>query len=149
MGSSWLAGGCTMFRVAWRRSLNFSFTTVTPARTIHGLPPTQDYDDEPRYPELPKTKDPDKIEEEKLVEFVRSLRTVEEKLFYLNKPKYYGWYSSIIDPSRIGYGSLDFIQYATWTHVVSELPERYQNKVTQFDSMLGASPSLSINSIMR
>ena len=65
------------------------------------------------------------------VELVKSLKTVEEKQYYLNKPKYYGWYSTMIDAQFIRYGSLDLVQYLTNTTLIDDkLPERYGNVVT-------------------
>jgi hypothetical protein len=68
------------------------------------------------------------------VELVKSLKTVEEKQYYLNKPKYYGWYSTIIDAQFVRYGSLDLVQYLTNTTLIdNKLPERYGNVVTNAD----------------
>ena len=59
---------------------------------------------------------------------MKSLKTVEEKQYYLNKPKYYGWYSTMIDAQFIRYGSLDLVQYLTNTTLIDDkLPERYGN----------------------
>ena len=66
-----------------------------------------------------------------LIENVRKLDTVEEKLYYMNKPKYYGWQSYIIDASKIRPTSLDFVQYITNTTLVeNELPPIYNLKTS-------------------
>ena len=57
--------------------------------------------------------------------------TVEEKLYYVNKPKYYGWQSVIIDASKIQPTSLDFSQYITNTTTIeNELPLVYNLKTS-------------------
>ena len=55
--------------------------------------------------------------------------TVEEKLYHINKPKYYGWQSVVIDAKKIQPTSLDFAQYATnTTSIENELPAIYNLK---------------------
>ncbi len=58
---------------------------------------------------------------------MRNLRTVEERLWWLNKPKYFGWYSALMNPSRLNYGTLPAVQFATMTRVAEkgELPSCY------------------------
>jgi hypothetical protein len=63
------------------------------------------------------------MSEKELCDTVASLKTVEERQFYVNKPKYYGWYCSQIRADTIPYGCLDFAKATTWTHVVKGLPE--------------------------
>ena len=49
----------------------------------------------------------------------------------MNKPKYYGWQSYIIDASKIRPTSLDFVQYITNTTLVeNELPPIYNLKTS-------------------
>lgn len=51
-------------------------------------------------------------------------------MYYLNKPKYYGWYSTVIDAQFVRYGTLDMVQYLTNTTLIdNKLPERYGNVV--------------------
>ena len=67
----------------------------------------------------------------KLVEFVKTLDTVEEKLYHMNKPKYYGWKSYVINAANIQPTSIDFVQYVTNTTVVeNELPPIYNLKTS-------------------
>ena len=67
----------------------------------------------------------------KLVQCVKSLSTVEEKLYHVNKPKYYGWQSVIVEASRIQPTSLEFAQYVTNTTTVdNELPPLYKLKTS-------------------
>jgi hypothetical protein len=48
------------------------------------------------------------------VETMKSLQTVEEKQWYLNKPKFYGWYTTVVDAKEIRYGTLDFVQVCSF-----------------------------------
>lgn len=101
-------------------------------RLIHGPAPSQDeYTEVPHYPKILAHKNKDDLEQAKLVDLVKSLKTVEEKQAYINKPKYYGWYTCVIDAKKIRCGSLDFVQYVTNTTVVDgKLPELYGNVVS-------------------
>lgn len=73
---------------------------------------------------------------------IKSLKTVEEKLFELNMPRYYGWKLILLKEHNIPYDSLSHAQYITRTHIMREpgLPT-YYNDVTsaeQLDSVLPA-----------
>ena len=49
----------------------------------------------------------------------------------MNKPKYYGWQSYVIDASKIQPTSLDFVQYITNTTTIdNELPAVYNLKTS-------------------
>ncbi|KAI4482764.1 hypothetical protein M0804_008617 [Polistes exclamans] len=63
---------------------------------------------------------------------IKKLRTVEEKLFKINMPRYYGWKSLFLDEHLIPYNSLDHAQYITRTYVIQErgLPDFYNNVMT-------------------
>ena len=65
------------------------------------------------------------------MDFVKTLDTVEEKLYHVNKPKYYGWKTYVINAASIQPTSLDFVQYVTNTTVVeNELPSIYKLKTS-------------------
>ena len=40
---------------------------------------------------------------EEAAEFMKNLKTVEEKQYQINRPKYYGWYSHILSQVDIAY----------------------------------------------
>lgn len=63
---------------------------------------------------------------------VRQLGTVEEKIFELNMPMYYGWKTYEIQEDSIPYDPLPHAQYITRTHVVNEqkLPDYYNNIIS-------------------
>lgn len=63
---------------------------------------------------------------------IKSLETVEEKLFEINMPRYYGWKSLILKEHSIPYNVLSHAQYFTRTHIVKEsgLPAYYNNIIS-------------------
>ncbi|XP_015601452.1 28S ribosomal protein S30, mitochondrial [Cephus cinctus] len=65
---------------------------------------------------------------EKWHEDIKSIKTVEEKLFKINVPRYYGWKSLMMHEYQIPYNSLDQAQYITRTHLVKDmkLPSYYE-----------------------
>lgn len=71
---------------------------------------------------------------------IKSLETVEEKLFEMNMPRYYGWKSLILKEHFIPYNGLSQAQYFTRTHIVKEsgLPAYYNNIISteQLDRMV-------------
>lgn len=73
---------------------------------------------------------------------VKKLGTVEEKIFELNMPRYYGWKTVIIKEETIPYDPLSHTQYVTRTHVMNEpgLPDCYNNIVSPetLDSLVQA-----------
>lgn len=60
---------------------------------------------------------------------VKDLSTVEEKLFELNMPRYYGWRSYTLEEHRVPYNCLRTIQSITKTyiHEKAALPSFYDN----------------------
>lgn len=63
---------------------------------------------------------------------IKNLETVEEKLFKINMPRYYGWKSLILKEHVIPYDALSHAQYYTRTHIVKEsgLPAYYNNIIS-------------------
>ncbi|XP_066590679.1 large ribosomal subunit protein mL65 [Prorops nasuta] len=62
---------------------------------------------------------------------IRRIKTVEEKLFKINMPRYYGWKSVILQEEKIPYNALPLTQYITRTHVMErkELPNYYDQLI--------------------
>jgi small subunit ribosomal protein S30 len=50
-------------------------------------------------------------------EKIKSIKTVEEKLFEINMPRYYGWKPIVLKEGSIPYDSLPFVQHVTRTHI--------------------------------
>ncbi|CAL1683583.1 unnamed protein product [Lasius platythorax] len=75
-------------------------------------------------------------------EKIKNIYTVEEKLFELNMPRFYGWKSLFLNEHTIPYNSLSHAQYITRTHVIKEsgLPAYYNNVISteQLDSIVQA-----------
>lgn len=75
-------------------------------------------------------------------EKIKKLQTIEEKLFELNMPRYYGWKSLFLNEHMIPYNALSHAQYITRTHVVKEsgLPAHYNDVISteQLDSIVRA-----------
>jgi len=63
---------------------------------------------------------------------IRNLETVEEKIFKINMPRYYGWKTLILNEDEIPYNSLTHAQHVTRTHIVKEsgLPDYYNNIIS-------------------
>lgn len=98
--------------------------SVTSVRSLHGPPKVNEFADEPLYPPIPQFKDKKDVGITKTKNFIAKLGTVEEKQYFINKPKYYGWYSYMLDQSWIPCDARPFLQFATQTHVVETLPEQ-------------------------
>ena len=116
-----LVGSRHLHRFRVRRILS-PVTNVTRA-LLHGLPPTKDFDDVAQYPDLPKFVTEKERNEHELCQTVAALKTVEERQFYVNKPKYFGWYTCKINLENIPYGTLALAQRMTLTSVERGLPE--------------------------
>jgi len=82
-------------------------------RSLHGPGRPQEHTATPQYPPIKEKK---KFEDP--VEFMKNLKTVEEKQYQINRPKYYGWYSHILSQDWVPHSGLDFLQFATQTHIV-------------------------------
>lgn len=75
-------------------------------------------------------------------EEIKGLETVEEKLFKVNMPRYYGWKLVRLEEDKIPYNTLGYAQYITRTHVMKEpgLPAYYNNVISteQLDNIVEA-----------
>jgi len=67
---------------------------------------------------------------------MEKLGTVEEKQYFLNKPKYYGWYSYLLSHDWIPQDCKPFLQFATQTHIVEDLPEYYKSTNPEIEKIL-------------
>ena len=98
--------------------------SVTSVRPLHGPPKVNEFSEEPLYPPIPQFKDKKELGIAKTKNVLAKLGTVEEKQYFINKPKYYGWYSYMLDQRWIPCDARPFLQFATQTHVVETLPEQ-------------------------
>ena len=90
---------------------------VVCSRKLHGPPKVNEYSDVPLYPPIPKHRTSKEEDMHDLKKDIRDMKTVEEKQFMINRPKYYGWYSYILHQNTIPSDALEFVQFSTWTHV--------------------------------
>jgi len=98
-------------------------------RQLHGPPrPINEYNENPKYPPISKFKSKDEERTAKAKSMVQNLGTVEEKMYQINRPKYYGWYSYMIDPDYMPADVLDFAKFSTWTSVREGLPNYFQDQ---------------------
>ncbi|XP_078052150.1 mitochondrial ribosomal protein S30 [Augochlora pura] len=71
---------------------------------------------------------------------IKKLETVEEKLFGLNMPYYYGWKSLFLQEGYVRYNTLEHTQYITKTNLVNDnkLPDLYDKLCTseQLDDLV-------------
>jgi len=103
---------------------------LTSARTIHGpaIPTNEElYDEVAQYPEIPRFRTEDEKSEAEVKAKVKAMKTVEEKKYYVNLPKYFGWRAWLLDTSDVAPASLPATQFVTNTTVVEGLPESYNS----------------------
>jgi len=108
------------------------------ARALHGPGRPQEHSPTPQYPPLsgsPSHRPSRSVTDPKA--FMAGLRTVEEKQFQLNRPKYYGWYSFLLGQDHIPVGASKFLEFATHTHTVSGgLPEYFREPSARVDRLV-------------
>jgi small subunit ribosomal protein S30 len=78
----------------------------------------QEYTDTPQYPPILDVsyEARERRKRDDWHEKIRSLKTVEEKLFEINMPRYYGWKPIMLFEESIPYNSMSFAQHVTRTH---------------------------------
>lgn len=89
----------------------------------------EEYTDQPNYPEILDVS-ATAVKARSLAayhESLKDIKTVEEKIFKLNMPKYYGWKSVQLLEHSIPLQSLPFMQHTTRTHFIkaNALPDFY------------------------
>ncbi|XP_055637779.1 28S ribosomal protein S30, mitochondrial [Toxorhynchites rutilus septentrionalis] len=88
----------------------------------------EEYAVQPKYPKIEDPSFTAKKQREAVQwhDKIRQLSTVEEKLFEINMPKYYGYKAHMITDEKFPYNVLPFAQFATRTHLSEgKLPEYY------------------------
>ena len=98
-------------------------TTLGLTRNFHGPPKKDEFTQEAVYPEIPKFRSEHEAGYADLKKTMKNLKTVEEKQIHLNKPKYYGWYSCVMNTNSMPPSALDMVKYVTNTVISRELPE--------------------------
>jgi len=112
-------------------SLSLRENSCQKALATHAVENPEEYTKEPNYPpiidnsyEAKKQRKLQAYHEE-----YKQVGTVEEKLFKLNLPKYYGYKALMLSEQNVPYNSLSFVQYATRTELRESetLPGHYKN----------------------
>lgn len=99
-----------------------------------------EYTKEPQYPPILETGYKATKERSRLQwhEKIKCLKTVEEKLFAINMPRYYGFKCVMLNDHMFRYNSLPFFQYSTRTSLFdSGLPDYYNKLNEKVDGLLG------------
>lgn len=97
--------------------------------TTRALSKRDDYTDQPEYPAIEDLSYKAKKVREvaNWHDKIRQLSTVEEKLFEINMPKYYGYKAHMITDQTFPYNVLPLAQYTTRTSFIEgSLPEPYE-----------------------
>ncbi|XP_058823399.1 large ribosomal subunit protein mL65 [Topomyia yanbarensis] len=97
-----------------------------------------EYTDRPEYPPIYELsfKAKKKREAAQWHDKIKQLSSVEEKLFEINMPKYYGYKAHMITDQKFPYNVLPLAQYATRTHLIEgKLPQTY-DKMSEISKSL-------------
>jgi len=97
-----------------------------PIRLLHGPPKVNEHTSVPHYPPISPYKNSKEASAGKAKKQIKNLKTVEEKQYQINRPKHYGWYSYHLNQEWVPYDSCKFLQFATQTRIVQDLPPYYQ-----------------------
>lgn len=105
-----------MGRFRWHRVA--AVKRGTTIRRIRPLKYEQEFTDTPQYPPIldisyEARKGRETVEWH---EKIKSLKTVEEKMFEINMPRYYGWKPIMLWEESIPYNAMSFAQHVTRTH---------------------------------
>jgi len=105
-------------------------------RALHGPPRPSEHTAVAQYPPIPAHKNPKEAADAKAKSFMAKLKTVEEKQYQINRPKYYGWYSYILTQNWVPVDAKEFLQFATQTRVVEGLPSCYNGNEERVNQLV-------------
>jgi len=112
------------------------FAPSVVSRKLHGPPKVNEHSDVPLYPPIPQFKTKKENSAVQTKNFMANLGTVEEKQFHINRPKYYGWYSYMLQQGYIPCDAKEFLQFATQTTLIDGLPDYYNAKDDNVDKLI-------------
>jgi len=98
------------------------------AQALHGPPRPNNHTAVAQYPPIPGHKHQKGADDAQAKSLMAKLKTVEEKQYQINRPKYYGWYSFKLYQDWIPADGKDFLQFATQTRIVDGLPSCYNGQ---------------------
>ncbi|XP_031838818.1 mitochondrial ribosomal protein S30 [Nomia melanderi] len=132
-----------MFARIRKSSFKCSVVVIKNPIRKYALPVTKsDQSDKTIYPPILDLckKEQLRREKEEWHNKIKKLESVEEKLFGINMPRYYGWRCLDLNDKHIAYNSLGMAQYITKTHIASDhkLPDFYDKLITseQLDTLV-------------
>ena len=106
-------------------------SSAASTRMIHGPAlPSEDelYDKVAKYPEIDRFRNETEKAEHKTRTEIKALKTVEEKQYFVNLPKYFGWRTFLLDASYLPPSCLPSVQFLTNTTLVDDqLPDVYKS----------------------
>jgi len=101
----------------------------------------QEYTETPQYPPILDISYEARMQRKRneWYEKIKSLKTVEEKLFEINMPRYYGWKTIMLCEDSIPYNTLSFAQHVTRTHFrdFKDLPPHSASVEEESNKLLG------------
>uniref|UniRef100_A0A182QUW5 28S ribosomal protein S30, mitochondrial n=1 Tax=Anopheles farauti TaxID=69004 RepID=A0A182QUW5_9DIPT len=97
-----------------------------------------EYTSQPEYPPIQDLSYPAKKKREREAwhQKIAKLSSVEEKLFEINMPKYYGYKANMLTDEKFPYNIKPFIQYATRTVYQNGLPQIYNPLMEEASKIL-------------
>jgi len=95
-------------------------------RSLHGPPKVNEYVEVAQYPAIKPFKSQAEKDTAKAKQMVKDLKTVEEKMYQINRPKMYGWYTYKVSPDYISADFKDWSKFATCTDTIEGLPDQLQ-----------------------
>jgi len=95
-------------------------------RSLHGPPKVNEYVETAQYPVIKGFKNQQEKDTTKAKEMIKSLKTVEEKMYQINRPKFYGWYTYKVSPDYVSADFKDWSKFATCTDTIEGLPDQLQ-----------------------
>jgi len=122
-------------------------------RSLHGPPKANEYVETAVYPKISPFKNQEEKNLFKTKEAVKSLKTVEEKMYQINRPKKFGWYSYIVNTEYISSDILDWAKFSTCTKVIDGLPSQLaydkenDKKVDEVISQIGKDIELAVRNL--
>lgn len=110
-----------------------------------------EYTKEPHYPPIEDLSFDSKLRKKRnhWYDHIKTLNTVEEKLYALNIPRYYGYKCLMLNDNTFTYNCLPLIQHCTRTSLqVDGLPKSYESNREKADTFLSSIKSDIENAIL-
>lgn len=140
-----------MLSKTWRWHAKYVWGAKYCTIPLYRYPCKEDeYTTTPQYPPLEKTEE--FLGEKKQKEWYEKIKrqpTVEEKLFEVNVPRYYGWKCFMVYEGVIPFNNLVFSQHMTRTHLIrtETLPDFYSASLKKSSNLAKEIASSVVESI--